>query len=93
MTVKPTDNVVRMIELKARDDLLEAKLEARRVRREYVAALRSLSQFDADPDAVEVADTYRQLIIRLEAIEKLDPQCECSGERCPAPKAGHGVRK
>jgi hypothetical protein len=73
MTVKPTDHVVRMIELKAKDgNVLEAKLDAKRVRREYEGAARSLGQFGADIDAVQVAERYRQLISRLRVIEELE---------------------
>ena len=73
MTVKPTDYVVRLIELKAKDGfLLEAKLDARRVARNYTAALRALGQFGSEPDAAETAERYRLLIARLQAIEDLE---------------------
>jgi hypothetical protein len=61
-----------MIELKAKDGaVLEAKLDARRLRREYEGAARSLGQFGKDADAVQVAEQYRLLIARLKAIEEL----------------------
>jgi len=73
MTLKPTDHVVRMVELKARDGaVLEAKLDARRILREYESAMRSLGQFGADADAIQVAERYRQLIARLKVIEGLE---------------------
>ena len=72
MTVKPTDHVVRLIELKAKDGfVLEAKLDGRRVAKQYEAALRSLGQFGGDPDAVETAERYRRLLGRLRAIEDM----------------------
>lgn len=72
MTVKPSDNVVRLIELRAQDGaVLEARLDARRVREEYVAAVSSLEHFGADADAVGTAESYRQLIARLDAVDAI----------------------